>query len=94
MVKRIIIFGIVFLILGSFITFANSPPKLMEGHAEPAVAAPDTLIVYQVMYIDEDGDAPEYVIIIFTGVESKEMRNISMRFHILLATGAKKMFTE
>ena len=57
--------------------FANSTPKLIEGHAEPPVAAPGTLIVYQVTYIDEDGDAPEYVRIIFTGTEAKEMRKIS-----------------
>ena len=77
MVKILIIFGIVFLILGSSIAFANSPPKLMEGHAEPAVATPDTLIVYQVRYADEDGDAPEYVRVIFTGIAAKEMRKIS-----------------
>ncbi len=75
--REIIIFGIIFLILGSSITFANSPPKLMEGHAEPPVATPDTLIVYQARYIDEDGDAPEYVRIIFTGIGAKEMRKIS-----------------
>jgi len=76
-VKRIIIFGIVFLILGFAIAFANSPPKLIEGHAEPPVATPGTLIVYQVTYTDEDGDTPEYVKIIFTGTEAKEMRKIS-----------------
>ncbi|MBI2546388.1 DUF5050 domain-containing protein [Candidatus Woesearchaeota archaeon] len=77
MVKKAIIFGIVFLILGSAIAFANSPPKLIEGHAEPPVATPGTLIVYQVTYTDEDDDAPEYVKIIFTGTEAKEMRKIS-----------------
>ncbi len=71
------IFGIVFMVLWSSTAFANSPPKLMEGHAEPAVATPDTLIVYRVMYADEDGDAPEYVRIIFTGIAAKEMRKIS-----------------
>ncbi len=75
--KKAIIFGIVFLILGSAIASANSPPKLIEGHAEPPVAAPGTLIVYQVTYIDEDSDAPEYVKIIFTGTEAKEMRKKS-----------------
>ncbi|MBI2660864.1 PQQ-binding-like beta-propeller repeat protein [Candidatus Woesearchaeota archaeon] len=77
MVKRIIILGVVFLILLSSIAFANFPPKLIEGHAEPPVATPGTLIVYQVTYTDEDGDAPEYVKIIFTGTEAKEMRKIS-----------------
>jgi len=77
MVKRIIIFGIVFLILLSSIASANFPPKLREGHAEPPVATPGTLIVYQVTYTDEDGNAPEYVKIIFTGTEAKEMRKIS-----------------
>ena len=67
MVKRISIFGILFLLLGPSLAFANFPPELTEGHAEPPVAAPGDLIVYQVTYIDEDGDAPEYVRIIFTG---------------------------
>lgn len=75
--KKSIIFGIAFLILLSSITFANSPPKLMEGHAEPPVAAPGTLIVYRVTYVDEDGDAPEHVRVIFTGIEAKEMRKVS-----------------
>ncbi len=75
--KKAIIFGILFLILLSSIAFANSPPKLTEGHAEPPVATPSTLIVYQVAYTDEDGDAPEYVRIIFTGIGTKEMRKIS-----------------
>ncbi len=57
--------------------FANSPPNLTDGHAEPAVATPGTLIVYQVKYIDEDGDAPEYVRIIFTGIAAKEMKKVS-----------------
>ena len=59
MAKRIAVFGIVFLILLFPIAFADSPPKLIEGHAEPPVAKPDTLIVYRVTYTDEDGDAPE-----------------------------------
>src|SRR3989338_1493865 len=75
--KKAVIFGIVFLILASSIAFANSPPKLMEGHSEPPVAVHGTLIVYQVAYIDEDGDAPEYVRIIFTGIAEKEMRKVS-----------------
>ncbi len=75
--KKAIIFGIVFLILLSSIAFANSPPKLIEGHAEPPVATPGTLIVYQVTYTDEDGDAPDYVRTIFTGTRAKEMRKIS-----------------
>ena len=77
MVKRISIFGILFLLLGPSLAFANFPPELTEGHAEPPVAAPGDLIVYQVTYIDEDGDAPEYVRIIFTGKEAREMRKIS-----------------
>src|SRR3989338_10068754 len=75
--KKAVIFGIVFLILASSIAFANSPPKLMEGHSEPPVAVHGTLIVYQVSYADEDGDAPEYVRIIFTGIAAKEMRKVS-----------------
>ncbi len=75
--KKSIIFGIVFLILGSATAFANSPPELTEGHAEPAVAAPDTLIVYRVTYTDKDDDAPEYVRLIFTGIAAKEMKKIS-----------------
>ena len=66
-----------FLLLGSAIAFANSPPKLTEGHAEPPVATPDALIVYQVVYADEDGDAPEYVRLIFTGIAEKEMKKVS-----------------
>ncbi len=72
-----LIFGIVFLILLSSIALANSPPKLTEGHAEPPVAAAGTLIVYQVVYTDEDGDAPKYVKLIFTGIAEKEMKKIS-----------------
>ncbi|MBI3051793.1 PQQ-binding-like beta-propeller repeat protein [Candidatus Woesearchaeota archaeon] len=75
--KRIITFGIVFLILGPAIIFANSPPKLVEGHAKPAVATSGTLIVYQVTYIDEEGDAPEYVRLIFTGIAAEDMRKLS-----------------
>ena len=76
----IYIFGLVFLILGSAIAFANSPPKLMNENVGPPVAAPGTLIVYQVTYTDEDGDAPEYVRIIFSGMEAKEMRKITWKF--------------
>ena len=75
--KKAIIFSIVFLILGSAIAIAISPPELMEGHAEPAVATPDTLIVYRVTYTDKDDDAPEYVKLIFTGIAAKEMKKIS-----------------
>ena len=71
-----ILFGIIFFLMFSAV-FANSPPKLMEGHAEPPVATPDTLIVYQVKYTDGDGDAPEYVRVIFTGITAKDMRKIS-----------------
>ncbi len=87
--KKAIIFGIVFLILGSAIAFANFTPKLIEGHAEPPVAAPSTLIVYRVTYIDEDGDAPEYVRIIFTETEAKEMKKISGNYR----TGAVYEFS-
>lgn len=89
MVKGIIIFGIAFLILWSSIAFANSLPKLIEGHAEPPVATAGTLIVYQVTYTDEDGDAPEYVRIIFSGMEAKEMRKISGNYR----TGAVYEFS-
>jgi len=75
--KKAIIFGIVSLILWSSIAFADSPPKLTEGHAEPPVAVAGSLVVYQVSYADEDGDAPEYVKIIFTGTEAKEMSKVS-----------------
>src|SRR3990167_1966330 len=87
--KRIIIFGIVFLILLFSIASANFPPKLREGYAEPPVATPGTLIVYQVTYTDEDGDAPEYVKIIFSGMEAKEMRKISGNYR----TGAVYEFS-
>ncbi len=87
--KKAIIFVIVFLILWPSIAFANSPPKLTEGHAEPPVAAPGALIVYQVTYADEDGDAPEYVRIIFTGTEAKEMRKTSGNYR----TGAVYEFS-
>ncbi len=85
----IYIFGLVFLILGSAIAFANSPPKLMNENVGPPVAAPGTLIVYQVTYTDEDGDAPEYVRIIFSGMEAKEMRKISGNYR----TGAVYEFS-
>ena len=71
-----ITFTIILILLVPFV-LANSPPKLIEGRAEPPVAAPGTLIIYQVTYTDEDGDAPEYVRIIFTGTEAKEMKKIS-----------------
>ncbi len=77
MVKGTIIFGIVFMILWSSIASANFPPNLTEGHAEPPVATAGTDIVYQVVYTDEDGDAPDYVRIIFPGMEAKEMKKIS-----------------
>ncbi len=74
--RKVFVFVLV-AFLSISIAFANSSPKLMEGHAGPPVAAPGTLIVYQVTYIDEAGDAPEYVRVIFTGIEAKEMKKIS-----------------
>src|SRR3989338_2047750 len=87
--KKILLFGVMLFFLTFPIAFANSPPKLIDVHAEPPVAASGTLIIYQVTYTDEDGDAPEYVRIIFSGIEAKEMRKISGNYR----TGAVYEFS-
>lgn len=87
--KKILLFGVMLFFLTFPIAFANSPPKLMKENVGPPVAAPNTIIVYQVTYIDEDGDAPEYVRVIFDGIGAKEMRKISGNYR----TGAVYEFS-
>lgn len=74
--KKEVILLISILIILSNPVLANSPPKLMEGGAQPPFGKPGTLVTYRITYTDEDGDMPDYVKVYFPD-GSKEMEKKS-----------------
>lgn len=76
----VLIFGTVLFSILSPTVFANTPPKLTNGGAQPSFVTIGTPVVHRVTYTDEDGDLPGYVRVHFpmlgAGV-AKEMMKIS-----------------